>query len=161
GDGVVDRLDSLQTDWSVRGAIYADTIAGILQRPFFGFGGGSFAAAFPSFRSEALASPGAVDLAHNTYLALAFEFGVPVTMAWLALLAVTGWRTARAVLSRRGHAFELPLAAVGAATVVGVHSAIDFSAEMHAIALWLAALCGGACGVIVWSGSRRSRQGAG
>lgn len=144
GEAVAERLATVDGSWAARALIYTDTIAGIIQRPLFGHGAGSFAAAFPAFRSAELAMmQGTIDLAHNTYLALAFEFGLPATLLWLATLAWIGLR----LLSTMGSDhldFELPLAALGFGALLALHSLVDFSAEMQAIALWFAVIGGAA-----------------
>jgi O-antigen ligase len=87
--------------------------------------------------------------AHNDYLQLGVELGVPglVLLAWLALSILRSARRARAGLARdRGLSF-LHAGLVSAVVAIALHSASDFSLHLPANLALLAVLLGGALGM--------------
>jgi O-antigen ligase len=142
GAGLAGRLetDSASVE-SSRGALFAPTLAAIRSRPLLGYGLGSFTGVFEATNDGELYKAGyTVDKAHNTYLEMALEGGVPtavaLTLCVLALLSPC----VLAVWRRRSLAFGLgaTIATIG----VGVHAAVDFSLQMPAVAVTFFALLG-------------------
>ncbi|WP_404379141.1 O-antigen ligase family protein [Caenispirillum salinarum] len=120
--------------------VWAVTLEGILAAPWRGIGAGAFPDAFAAARPRALLQPW--HYAHQAYLELAWELGVP---ALLALLAAIGW--AVAVASRGALRGSTTAAAgAGAAVAAGLHGLADFSPQIPAAALLLAGLLGLGCG---------------
>jgi O-antigen ligase len=107
-----------------------------------GFGYGTFADSFRLYRNDKLYAH--FDKAHNTYLENIFELGWPAAgllllcLAWLTLICVRGARD-------RGRDWVYPATGVAASVLVGIHSFLDFSLQMPAIAITYAAILGVAC----------------
>src|SRR6516165_367925 len=72
-----------------RVSLSRSTLRMILDRPWFGTGLGTFASAFPAYRSDDISMYGIFDRAHCTLLELAAEAGLP-----LASVVVIGWMIA-------------------------------------------------------------------
>lgn len=111
----------------VRREILASTISMAKQRPYFGFGLGTFPIVYPKY---ALADFGAeVNHAHNDWAEWAAEGGVPFA---LFLLAVAVGSVVRAAKAPWG---------IGVVAVF-LHSVVDFPLQDPVIAVWLFALAG-------------------
>ncbi|MBM3622114.1 MAG: O-antigen ligase family protein [Alphaproteobacteria bacterium] len=104
------------------------------ERPVIGHGLGGFAAAF---NGGLQASPGFdayVDYAHNSYLELAVEGGIPALLLSLALAGMAVGICVAALFSRaRGTSFAI--AAIAGTALVAGHSMADFSLQMPAVAV--------------------------
>lgn len=104
------------------------------ERSVTGHGLGGFAAAF---NGGLRASPGFdayVDFAHNSYLELAVEGGIPALLLSLALVGMAVGICIAALFSRaRGTSFAI--AAIAGAALVAGHSMADFSLQMPAVAV--------------------------
>lgn len=121
------------------------------ERPFFGWGVSSypvlaiseFGRSDPRFSPEDEDSPGVY--AHNDYLRLAVEVGVPGLLLWLTALVGTCaamWR-ARRIPSIRPYATAMFALMVAVIFISGVDNMQDYQAVMF----YLVALCGGVVGV--------------
>jgi O-antigen ligase len=103
------------------------------ERPVIGHGLGGFGAAF---NGGLRASPGFdayVDFAHNSYLELAVEGGIPALLLNLALVGMAVGICVAALFSRaRGTSFSI--AAIAGAALIAGHSMADFSLQMPAVA---------------------------
>ena len=122
-------------------AAYRSTLRMIADRPWFGTGLGTFAWAFPPYRSEAISMYGVWDRAHSTPLELAEEMGIP-----LAMVVTIGWMVAFGILvhgvrSGRRRAI-VPLAAATVSLIALMHSAVDFSLQIPGYAIVVFALLG-------------------
>jgi O-antigen ligase len=150
GHKVVDRLiaiDSLDQDIDLGGggrlAGWEVAVNLVAERPLLGHGLGSFASAFDQLRDERFVL--GYSKAHNTYLELAVELGLPAaTLLCLAVLMLFLLCAHGYVHRRRGLAF--PLAGIAATVLVGIHALVDFSLQIPAIAVTYAAILGIACG---------------
>jgi O-antigen ligase len=145
GGPLVERLFEVEQSWEIRFALYQQVITLIETQPWIGFGGGSFEVVYPSFHSLPVAPDRVWDKAHNTYLALAAELGIPATMVVLALFANVGWRLRARSNTSQWFASALGL---GCLTAVAIHALVDFSMEMQAVAVWwttLSAACLAQC----------------
>lgn len=159
GGQLMNRLD--YTDTIDRLPIFALTAQAIADAPLLGHGYGSFGAILPMYRDLSLPGPAAFSFAHNSYLELAMELGLPATL--LLILAI-GWLTALCLLGayRRNRDHLIPSVAFAVALLVGLHSLLDFSAQMPPVGCLFAALLG--IGVAQsWSSAtprsdRRSKQ---
>jgi O-antigen ligase len=142
GDTLADRigqlLDAGLTD-EVRLTLWAAASRMIADAPWFGLGLGTFQDAYPLYASQVL--PFVMDKAHCDYLEFAAGIGLPaaiawwIAMAWLTLLCLRGVR-----VRRRNRVF--PLVAVAATVLVAVHSSVDFSLQLPAVALLYATILG-------------------
>jgi O-antigen ligase len=136
GSGLVRRLTPEAFEaWGGRSQIWSSAAGAILDRPLGG-GLGAFADFAPAYRRLA---PGlqvaSIDKAHNLYLELAAELGLPVAAA---LVAGLGWLALRAMRASLRSPAGAPLAAAGGSVLVGAHSLVDFSLQIPAVtASWL------------------------
>ena len=121
---------------SAKGApeTYKATLRMIADHPWFGTGLGTFAEAFPAYRSADTSMWGTWDMAHNTLLEIATEMGLPIAalviVAWIRIFGPHSWRS-RA--SARPH---FPRLGAGSGHVVGA----AFDDRFH---LANSRLCGG------------------
>lgn len=140
GGYTADRFARLFDHVDGRFPVYSLTLSAIAERPWTGYGLGSFDAAFRAFRDESI--PVLFSRAHNDYLELAMDVGWPAAIAMITafiLVLVAGWRASRSLKE-----YELALLSVAATVQIGVHSAVDFSMQMPAVvyAYLLVALVG-------------------
>lgn len=131
GQGLLDRLGSVQSSADVRVDLYRQVIDMIAARPFLGFGGGSFELAFPPFRRLPVSPDLAWEKAHNSYLTLWAELGlvagsIPLILIALALTRIVGG------LSKACSAWAAKSAGLGLIVVAALHSLTDFSLEIEA-----------------------------
>ena len=137
----VDRFQQYGLSDYSRLATYRTTIAMIIDRPFFGWGLGAFAWAYPPNRSADVSIIGVWDRAHNSWLELASEGGLVlaaiVGAGWLYIL----YRLMRGVLDRHRDR-HIPLAALGFVTLGLCHSLIDFSLQIPGFLIVLGAIAG-------------------
>ena len=92
GAGVNARFDTQGFAGGGRLETYKATLRLIAEHPWFGTGQGTFAYAFPAYRSPSVSIWGVWDIAHNTLLEIAADMGVPiaalVVLAWIVIFAV-------------------------------------------------------------------------
>jgi O-antigen ligase len=113
------RLELYQQVWGV-----------ILQRPWTGYGAGSFASVYPAYQLLFNQGDYLYDRAHSTYLSLWFEHGLVAGSLPLIIILVA---CLRAIRSMREPEDGLgALVTLGVTAVFAVHSLVDFSAEMQA-----------------------------
>ena len=121
--------------------VYRSTLRMIGDHPWFGTGQGTFAYAFPAYRSPNMSMWGFWDIAHNSLLEIAADMGVPiaalVVAAWLAIFAVL---VHGARVRHRGLIF--PVAALAVATLAVLHSLIDFSLQVPGYSIVALSLVG-------------------
>ncbi|MDE2463541.1 MAG: O-antigen ligase family protein, partial [Alphaproteobacteria bacterium] len=111
----------------------------IRDRPFTGFGLGSFVQAYPIYDTHMM--PFIMNKAHNDYLELAAGWGLPAAALWWAAMGWLLWRSIRGVYERRRRRVY-PLAAIAVSAAVGFHAIFDFSLQMPAIALTFTTILG-------------------
>ena len=124
------REESLEERWQA--ARYA--LQMLPQRPWLGYGGGSFYTAFPQFKGTY--PLGFYDHTHNDYVEIAVDMGLP-GLALLVLLAASAlWRAGRA-MGDHSPAMARGLAAgvLMAGLAFALHSAVDFNLQIPANAL--------------------------
>lgn len=129
-----DRFLLVEKAAETRIELYRQVIEMIVDRPLMGFGAGSFEYAYPLYHAPPVSSAYVWERAHSTYLQLWSELGVvagSVPIIMVVTLLVATWRGTR----RNGGAKPEQLAMVGAVACVAVHSLVDFSLEIEAVAL--------------------------
>lgn len=132
GEGLLERLGALESDGDARFELYQQVWHMIMASPYLGYGGDTFEAAFPLFHQPPVSPDVVWNKAHSTYLALWSELGL---VAGSLPLFMTGAATLRLLpLRRRRAAAPVELAAIGVVAVAGVHSLVDFSLEIQAVA---------------------------
>lgn len=125
-----------------RWAVAARTLDAVRDAPLTGFGYGSFDRMFAVYRGAEAFSPWHHwDKAHNTYIELLFELGVPATLL-LAALVATLLAVTLANMLRRESPHPISLVALAASVTVLSHAAFDFSLQIQAVALTYWALLG-------------------
>jgi O-antigen ligase len=134
--------------------VYSTALQAISLRPWTGWGVGSWAGVYSLLQPLDL-SARFNDVAHNTYLELAVELGIPFGAV---LTLVVLWIDARCALGlrERSRHRELPALAIAATVLVGVHSLVDFSLQIPAVPITFAAVLG-----IGWAQSWSSRRDGG
>lgn len=120
---------------------YRSTLRMIADYPWFGTGLGTFAWAFPAYRSPDISMWGVWDMAHSTPLQLAAEVGLP-----LASAVVVGWLVMFGVLIHgiavRQRDRIIPLAAFSVSLIANLHSWVDFSLQIPGYAIVVFGLLG-------------------
>jgi O-antigen ligase len=131
-DGLIDHT---------RLSLYRSTLRMIADRPWFGTGLGTFASAFPAYRSDDISMYGIYDRAHSTLLELAAEAGLP-----LASIVVIGWMIAIGVLAHgvrtRRRDRIIPAAGLSVGLLAVFHSLVDFSLQVPGFAIVVFGLLG-------------------
>ncbi|MFM2042057.1 MAG: hypothetical protein RLY86_633 [Pseudomonadota bacterium] len=145
-------MDTLGND---RQQIYALVLRAIAERPVLGHGLGSFPDLMRILRTPAQNTVW-VEV-HNTYLELMLELGIPSALLLLAAIGVIVGRVFQGIGSRvKGGAY--PCLALAATVQIGLHSGVDFVAEIPAVTLaWVAILGLGAAQTRDLVRERRSR----
>jgi hypothetical protein len=157
GGAVSNRFDVQGLADEGRIEAYRSTLRIIVDYPWFGTGLGTFAWAFPEYRSAEISMRGVWDIAHNTPLELASEVGLPlagaVCIGWLVMLGVLihGIRTRRRDMI-------IPLAAFSVSLIANLHSWVDFSLQIPGYAIVVFALVG--VGLAQSFGTKSAESGA-
>ena len=124
-----------------RAALWRDTLKLIREHPLTGVGLGCFGVAFTTVQSIQLTY--VADHAHNDYLELAAELGLPAAVLFFSLLY---WLTGRILrASRRARSSlirALALGSLGGISALLVHSVADFNLYIPANGLVFAVLLG-------------------
>jgi O-antigen ligase len=141
GGNVEARIDAGGLVDQGRLSAYQSTLRMIADHPWFGTGLGTFASAFPAYRSGDISIYGVWIVAHSTPLQLAAELGLPLVLAiavgWLVALWVLIRGTRR---SRRDT--TAPLVALAVSLIALLHSSIDFSLQVAGFAIVVFAVLG-------------------
>ena len=139
GQAMLERLVFAPADWEERLALYRQTWAMIMARPWTGYGVDGFHVAFELFHQPDLRMDRTWQLPHNTYLSLWVDYGIPLGSLTLALVGAVFVKLLRALRKRR-HGYGP--AAIGCAVIIlaAVHSLADFSFEIAANVYVLIAL---------------------
>jgi O-antigen ligase len=141
GAGINARFDIQGASDEGRLETYRSTLRIIADHPWFGTGQGTFAYAFPAYRSPNVSMWGVWDIAHNTLLEVASDMGIPI-----ATLVVIAWMVVFTVLIRgalvRRRDLVIPVAALAVAILAVLHSLIDFTLQIPGYAIVAMALIG-------------------
>lgn len=141
GELLADRLAKQGLDAPDRVAVYELTLQSIADRPWLGFGYGTFEQVFPMYRDARLGVMRIWDRAHNTYLEVVQGLGVVVSLIFFVGVGMLLWRCFVAALKRR-RSLTAPLAASAASVSVLAHAVVDFSLQSQAVAVTWIALVG-------------------
>jgi O-antigen ligase len=141
GGGVNARFDIHGLADEGRLDAYRSTLRMIADHPWLGTGQGTFAYAFPAYRSPNVSVWGTWDMAHNTLLQIAADMGIPiaalVVIAWLVIFAVLIRGT---LIRRRG--LMVPVAALAVALLAVLHSMVDFTLQIPGYSIVALSLVG-------------------
>lgn len=141
GDGMVERFAEHGVSDDTRANIFRLTMLAIRDAPWTGHGYGSFPSVFPQYRDSSIADPELFNQAHNVYLELMLEIGVPATLLFCTTLAWVGAICCRGLMRRRRD-YIYPAVALSVLVLLSAHGIVDFSAQMPAIATTFAFLLG-------------------
>lgn len=130
-----ERMATVDRDTDVRLAVYEQTLDLIAARPMSGYGGGTYEDAFRAVKSDPISPDVTFDAAHNLYLELAAELGIPATIAVVLSVLLLAGTTAVAAVRREN--WTIPAAAAAVALAGAVHSLVDFSLQIPAIVLMM------------------------
>jgi O-antigen ligase len=142
GGNVSSRIDleGLSDAWRL--SAWRSTLKIIADNPWFGTGLGTFADAFPAYRSSDMSMRFRWDLAHSTPLELASEMGIPLTLvvaaAWVIALVVL----ALGLRGRHRRTMNPQLAALAVSLIALLHSSFDFSLQIAGYSIVVFALLG-------------------
>ncbi|MEQ1941946.1 O-antigen ligase family protein [Mesorhizobium sp. VNQ89] len=115
----------------LRMTLYAQIVEMILQRPWTGYGGGTFEYAFPLYHQPSFATDVVWDKAHSTYLTLVVEDGILAGLATLSIFLILIARILMHIVLANEYRMA-PTAAFGVIVVAAVHSTVDFGLEIQA-----------------------------
>ena len=147
GQGLLERLGSVESASDVRLDLYAQVVQMILARPFVGYGGGAFELAYPLFHQAPVSADMVWDRTHNSYLALWVDLGLVAGSIPIVLLLAAGVRIIGGLSKVRAD-WTAKLAGLGVLVVGATHSLVDFSLEIQANTLFfLAIVATGVAGV--------------
>lgn len=127
-----------------RFAIWTDAAPLVLESPATGVGIGSFPYAFR--RSSAYLPRKSIEHAHNDYLEIAVEAGLPACLALTALLGSALRRAGRNARELTGPEQALAAGLLIGSAAIFLHALVDFPLRLPATALSAAVLLGAACG---------------
>ncbi len=139
GEGLERRLWDIGADWEKRWQIYSLTVKAVDDAPLVGTGLGTYASVYRSHRTEEIRR--GVRKAHNDYLELALELGVPAAVLLVFAMAKLGLGCAGGVRARHRDA-ALPAVGAASCTLVGAHALVDFSLQIPAVAVTFALVLG-------------------
>jgi putative inorganic carbon (hco3(-)) transporter len=142
---IVSRFQSVGDEYSPNGpsrmSIWRDALPLIQHHPWLGTGLGTFPIAYTSGQATFLTQ--FVNHAHNDYLELAVDLGIPATFVLFASVFLILARAVRAFLFGEGD-FErvVALGCVGSIVAILLHSFADFNLYIPANALLFSAILG-------------------
>src|SRR5260370_7529628 len=102
--------------------------------PVLGYGYGTFVDVLPLYRDRSIGVVGVWGQAHNTYLEVFQGLGLVFGTLLIATVVLLAQRCALGSMRRQENAM-VPAVAAGVACLVGIHSLVDFSLQMQAVAL--------------------------
>ncbi len=152
---LLQRMQRIDLDGNDRLKVFELVAQPLQHGNMQGMGYGTFSDSFRMYRSDELRAH--FDKAHNTYLEDIFELGWPAAqalfacIAWLGLLCLKGVR-------ERHRDWVFPATGLAATSLVGIHSAFDFSLQMPAVAITYACVMGVACAQSYSTGFLRKRE---
>jgi O-antigen ligase len=130
-DKVQERLTQTSLSQETRDEVVIDALPIISDFPFFGTGGGSFYGIFPQYKRAEV--HGFYDHAHNDYLQMTIEHGVPATLLLAILVLLSLYKALYAMRNRKksilkGAAFAVSMATIG----MLIHMTVDFPLQAPA-----------------------------
>ncbi|GBD40921.1 hypothetical protein HRbin39_00293 [bacterium HR39] len=120
-----------------RAAIYALALRLIGERPWLGYGYGTFERIFTMAREPEFHV--VYDHAESSWLELVVDLGLPIAALFALAMLLLAAMLLRGALRRRRDRV-LPLTALAVAVAAGVHAMVDFSLQIPAVAVTFAAI---------------------
>jgi O-antigen ligase len=124
---------------TIRLVLWDAALRMIVNAPWLGLGLGTFQDAYPMYATKLL--PFIMDKTHCDYLEFAAGLGLPGALCWWSAIAISMARMIEGVFKRRRNRLY-PFVGLGGTLLVAVHSTVDFSLQIPAVALTYAALLG-------------------
>jgi O-antigen ligase len=124
-----------------RFSVYLLTLRSILDAPLFGFGYGTFVDVFPMYRDQSLGVYGTWLQAHDTYLEVFQGLGLVFGSLLIASVVLLVLKCIKGSIQRQTNAM-IPRIAVACACLLGIHSLVDLSLQIQAVALTFMAILG-------------------
>ena len=144
-DPVVHRFKLLESEWEAernRAVVWSDSMEAVQDYAVTGSGLATFRYVFPMYRSFG----GRIfySWAHNDYLQVAIELGVPglLLLFWLMAGVARGAKRAREELREEPPLLHLHAGYAAAVVAIALHSFTDFSLHMSANAALLSVIVG-------------------
>ncbi|MHA1112886.1 MAG: O-antigen ligase family protein [Alphaproteobacteria bacterium] len=157
GGDTAARFAAMPREAQTRVRIYETAAAALADRTYLGTGLGSFSGVYYQRRGADVPVWAAhADRAHNGYLELAVEGGLPALVGMLVLFALLVVQCAAGVLRRRRDRV-FPALGIAATVLVGLHTLVDFSLAVPAVGITVMAILGVACAQS-WSNGKRPRS---
>lgn len=154
---LVSRFEHLGANSADRLRVYQILWNAILDNPWLGYGYGSFEEAFPLYKTIEIAGskniPLVWDYAHNTYLEIMFELGIPAALLLFLCFFKLVWTCLKGLFTRKRDLI-FPAAGLAVTALVATHALVDFSIQIPAVAYTYALLMGAS-----WAQSFSSRKG--
>jgi putative inorganic carbon (HCO3(-)) transporter len=157
---IVSRFQTVNEEYSLGGqsriSMWGDALPLIKHHPWLGTGFGTFPIAYTSSQTAFLSQ--FVNHAHNDYLEVAADLGIPATaILFVSILFILG-RAIRSFLSgERDFERAVALGCAGSIVAILLHSFADFNLYIPANALLLATILGLAVSVRMPSSEARSK----
>jgi len=127
---------SNQTSVTIRADIWQHTAEAISDHGLAGSGIGTFPSLYPQYEDPATVERTYVNHAHNDYMEIVLEAGVPGLV--LLILFIAWWGSRAFAIWRSPHAAELARAACIASAAILLHSLVDYPLRTAAIATVMA-----------------------
>lgn len=153
------RWQTVEADYRDRSAIWTATARMAKESPLVGVGLGAFGLAFPWYKANEHSGI-RVDHAHNDYLEILSEVGLPGLIPWLTffllflLLSVQAWLRLRNPSSK-----ILGIGCLSAALAILVHGLADFNLQIPANAVLLFIIMGFGWRIVNLSGVKQNANG--
>jgi O-antigen ligase len=141
GGTVMDRLGESVGD-DQRARIYAQTMDAIAEHPLKGWGLGSFESVFAKYQDDRFEKR--TIRAHNEYLDNALGLGIPAATVLVLAIALLALRCLRGSMTRQRDSYY-PAAGFAISVFIGIHSLVDFTMQVPAVAATFALLLGVCC----------------
>jgi O-antigen ligase len=125
-----------RTSVTIRADIWNHTAKAIGDYGLVGSGIGTFPKLYPLYEDPATVDPTYINHAHDDYLEIALEAGIPGVLLMLAFLA--WWATRAFAIWRSANAAEMARAACIASAAILLHSLVDYPLRTAAIATCMA-----------------------
>jgi O-antigen ligase len=142
GKDLEERLLTLSVASEERPRVYDLTLSAIEDAPMLGTGYGTFEEVFRFYRTGDI--QGYYTMAHSTYLENVLELGLPAAIALFLVFGGFLYLTLRGIRRRRRDAVY-PCVGFAATLLVAVHSLVDFSLQIPAVAATYALIMGATC----------------
>jgi O-antigen ligase len=141
GDLVVGKITRQGFSDEGRTAVHTITARSILDAPLLGYGYGTFADVFPMFRDHSVGTWGKWEMAHSTYLEVFQGLGLLFGSMLIASVALLVLRCVKGAMRRQANE-TMPCVAASVAFLLAIHTLVDFSLQMQAIAITFMAVLG-------------------